>query len=177
MFPLHERGGAGGEREADGRRFLVAATAVVLRERSSFRGGDHDGDGRRFLVDATAAVVLKRSSDGGRFLVAATAFLVAATAVVRRNCDGDNGRRFLGAATAVVLSERPSSRANSSALATRTCLLRDPRASSDELTMLELLLSRAGRFRRTSSPNLTAQAAVCELAGPGIVSFFVALSA
>ena len=66
--------GAGGEREIDCRRFLGAATALVLRDRSCSRDGDRDDDGRRFgaatAVSATAVVCR---------------FVAATAVVVRRN--------------------------------------------------------------------------------------------
>ena len=161
---------ASGERELDCRRFLGAATALVLRDRSCFRGGDHDGDGRRFeaatAVAATAVVrrfvpstavaaataVVPRNggrNNDGRF-VATTA--VAATAVVRRNCGGgrNRGRNCGGfvAATAVVLTERSSSRSLCVAILHITFLFGGSGLASvsDKLTELpELLLLRETR--------------------------------
>ena len=103
---------AGGERELDCRRFLGAATALVLRDRSCFRGGDHDGDGRRFeAATAVAATAVVRR------------FVAATAVVVRRNDGHDNDRRFVTAtavaATAVVRRFVPSTAVAATAVVRR----------------------------------------------------------
>ena len=94
LLSTNEEGG-GGELEDDCRCFFFAATALVLRDRSSFGDGDRDDNRRLFLDTVTTAVFLERSSDGDSFLLAATAFLLAASALVRGNCGSFDGSRFL----------------------------------------------------------------------------------